>query len=337
MKKIKICNQTKANSHSCAGRNPALLILIILFSLFLTACSDMVSGDRFKAQHYTVNALLIADSTITMQNPVWIGKSTSLGNLNSAELFVDNAVVKILETAPAGDTLSFFLTKLSFPIEGSSRIVTFYFDPANHRIKAEHKYRVEVTIPGYDKLISAETTVPKQANLIPNYGYTPPPGQGYTTDPADTLTSIPYNQVDENYPVTIQVDGQQKVNFMVELYCMEPFSTDLEFTTVFMGQEHPTADMEDYYNQSGETIRRINMMSRFISRQSSDGNWYVSLSDYRQAFVFYGRYKVTAYVMDDNYFKYKYMQEGYYYGGVTNALGCFGSATGGVMYTKIVK
>jgi hypothetical protein len=42
-------------------------------------------------------------------------------------------------------------------------------------------------------------------------------------------------------------------------------------------------------------------------------------------------------MLDDNYYSYRSKPEGYYYGGVTNALGCFGSASGGVMYTKIVK
>ncbi len=320
------------------GWNLFLFMGIMLFSLLFTACSDFVSPERFTKSHYTLNGILKAGTTISFENPVWIGKSTSLDNLNSAELFVDNATVKILETAVNGDTMSFYLTAMSVPIPESDRVVTFYIDADSHEIMPEYTYRIEVTIPGYEKLIYAETTVPKAAELIPNFNYTPPAGQGYTTDPDDSTTSISYPLVDVHYPVTLKVDGYQSINYMVELYCLEEFSTDLEFTTVFFGQEHPPADMEsNYYQASGETIRRINIMSKFISKQHTDGNWYVSLTDYRQAFVFYGRYQVTAYIMDDNYFRYKYMPEGYYHGGVQNALGCFGSASGGVMYTKIVK
>jgi hypothetical protein len=119
---------------------------------------------------------------------------------------------------------------------------------------------------------------------------------------------------------------------------MEPFSTDLEFTSPFLGVDHPDASMENQYNQaSGETVRRINILGKFVSSQHDDGDWYVGINHYRQAFVFYGRYQVTATVMDDNYYKTKYMPEGYYHGGVHNGLGCFGSSSGGVMYTKIVK
>jgi hypothetical protein len=64
---------------------------------------------------------------------------------------------------------------------------------------------------------------------------------------------------------------------------------------------------------------------------------YIVLRDYRQAFVFFGNYKVSAYITDDNYYRYKYMPEGYLYGGVQNALGYFGSASGSVFYTKVVK
>jgi hypothetical protein len=332
--------KTKINNirRSLAGRFTALALIIITMSLMLSGCSDFVSPERFTKQHYTVNAILKAGQPISFDNPVWIGKSTSLSNLNSAELFVNNAVVKMIQTSVAKDTMSFYLSPVQFPIPDSDRIVTFYIDPSEHIIMPEYTYRIEVTVPGYDKLIYAETTVPKAAQLVPNFNYTPPAGQGFTTDPDDSTTFIKYPEVDLHYPVTLKVDGSQSVNYMVELFCLEEFSTDLEFTTVFLGQEHPTADMEpNYYQMSGESIRRINIMSKFISKQHTDGNWYVSMTDYRQAFVFYGRYQVTAYIMDDNYFKYKFMPEGYYYGGVTNALGCFGSVSGGKLYTKIVK
>lgn len=324
-------------SHSCAGRNLGF-ILLIAFTLILSACSDFVSPERFTKQHYTLNGILKAGETISFANPVWIGKSAALSEINSSELFVNDAVVRILMTSVSGDTMSFYLTPFVFQIPDSDRQVTFYIDPEQHIIQPEYTYRIEVTIPDYDKLIFAETTVPKTAELIPNFNFTPPAGQGFTLNPSDSTTFIRYTEVDLYYPVTLRVDGYQSVNFMVELFCREEFSTALEFTTVFMGQENPPAELEsNYYQISGESIRRINIMSRFISKQYTDGNWYVSLTDYRQAFVFYGRYQVTAYIMDDNFFKYKYMPEGYYYGGVHNALGCFGSATGGVMYTRIAK
>jgi hypothetical protein len=330
-------NINKIFCRTLASRNLFLLFLLMIVLMALTACSDFVSPERFTRSHYTLNAILKAGSAISIDNPLWVGKSSSLDSLNSAALFVDNAVVHIVQTSPTGDTLSFYLEPVTFPVPESDRIVTFYVDPGMHVIQPLYTYSVEVTIPGYDEVISAETTVPEATELVPNFNYDPPAGEGYTLDPDDSTTVIHYPEVDLYYPVTVKVDGYREVNYLVELYCREEFSTDLEFTTVFLGMEHPTEDMEsNYYQASGETIRRINIMQRFVSKQHTDGNWYVSLTDYRQAFVFYGRYKVTAYLMDDNYYQYKYMQEGYFHGGVNHALGCFGSVSGGVMYAKIV-
>jgi len=341
-------NMINNDRHSCAGRNPVLFIAIILLSIFLTSCTDFVSGERFTQPHYTLSALLKSGTTISQENPVYICKIVNLSQLNQPDMYITEATVTITEfqknpASPEGTPVYDIQTK-QFALQlgmhqlDSLRFVPCFFDPAGNPIQPDYKYHIEVIIPGYNKVISADTIVPKAAQIIPNFNFTPPAGQGFTTDPADTITAIPYTQVDRNYPVTIKVDGYQSVNYMVELYCREEFSTNLEFTTVFMGQEHPTQDVEsNYYQSSGETIRRINIMANFISKQHIDGNWYVSLTDYRQAFIFYGRYQVTAYVLDDNYFKYKYMPEGYYYGGVKNGFGCFGSAGGGVMYTKIVK
>lgn len=324
------------------------LILIVIIGLLLTSCSDFVSPKRYTATHYSLNALLKSGTSISQENPVYIGKSVSLSQLNEPDMFVLDASVIVKEyqknPAPASADNPYDILTGQFNLElglhqmDSLMFVPCYFDPNSNIIKPDYKYSIEVVIPGYAPVITAETIVPKTAELIPNFNYTPPAGQGYTTNPADTTFHIPYPEVDRHYPVTVKVDGYQNINYLVELYCMEEFSTDLEFTTVFFGQEHPTEDLEsNYYQASGETIRKINIMSKFISKQHTDGNWYVSLTDYRQGFVFYGKYKVTAYILDDNYYKYKFMPEGYYYGGVKNALGCFGSASGGVMYANITK
>jgi hypothetical protein len=311
-------------------------------TILLTSCTDFVSPKRFTEPHYTVNALLKSGTSISQENPVSICK---VPGLNLSEVFVLDAIVTIKEYQknPATNnydilTKQFNLTLGLNPVD--AMFVPCYFDPANNLIQSGFKYHIDVTIPGYDKIISADTIVPEAAELVPNFNYTPTAGQGYTTDPADTLASIPFSQVDLNYPVSVKLvgaDRQQTVNFIVELYCREEFSTQLEYTTAFMGLEHPTEADEDNYYSSGDTIRRFMIMSKFISKQHTDGKWYVSWTDYRQAFGFYGKYRVTALVLDENYWNYRSKPEGYYYGGVKNAFGCFGSASGGVMYTKIVK
>jgi hypothetical protein len=318
--------------------NRYYILLISIITLALSACSDFVSPQRFKNDYYTLNAILYADSTISFSHPVWIGKVAKIEDINSAQLFVDNASVRIKETATNGDTMSFTLMPVTFPAPDMPSDVTFYIDPLSHVIHQEYTYTITVDIPTDSgvKHLWAETTVPKRADLVPNFGAEPVVGEGYTTDPDDTTMVIPFDEIDANYPVAMRVAGSQTVNCLVEVYCREDFDPTLEFTTPMFGQTEAGADMEDQYESAGESVRRINVLNRFYSREI-DGNWYISLTDYRQCFVFYGRYRVTAIVMDDNYFKSKYMPESYFHGGVHNGFGCFGSASGGVMYTRIVK
>jgi hypothetical protein len=312
---------------------------ILVFSLlFLAACSDFTAPERFKTDQYTLSGILVAGIPISVENPVIVGKSVDIHDLNSPDMFVPNAIVNITESYLGAEITTFGLMPFSFVIPNTSDTVTVYIDPVGHVIQPEHTYHIEVVIPGYPKTISAETTVPKIAQLVPDFHHLNVPGYGYTTTYSDSLPVIPYHRIDLDYPVALQLDGIQSVNTLVELYCLEPFSTELEFTTTFLGQSNPPASMEsNYYATSGETIRRINFMARLLSSQFDDGNYYLLLQDYKQGFIFYGRYMVTANIIDDNYYYYKFMSEGYMHGGVVNAFGCFGSRSGGTLYTKIVK
>ena len=62
-----------------------------------------------------------------------------------------------------------------------------------------------------------------------------------------------------------------------------------------------------------------------------------ALNNYSTAFIFYGKYRVRVWVIDDNYYRFNYMLDGYLYGGIHNALGYFGSASGGELYARITK
>ncbi|HNX00152.1 MAG TPA: hypothetical protein PLE74_06875 [Candidatus Cloacimonadota bacterium] len=315
-----------------------LILLFIPVLLLLSACSDLTSPKRFKESQYTLSALLIAGTSISPMNPVIVGKSVDISQLNSPDMFISNAVVNITESFQEAEITTFGLVPYSIPVPNSTDMITVYIDPNHHFIQPEHKYHIEIQIPGYSKTIIAETTVPKQAQLEPDYNHLNIPGQGFSLTLSDSLPVIPFNRVNADYPLALKVDGEQTVNTLFELYCLEDFSTDLEFTTTFLGQEHPPASMEsDYYASSGETIRRINFLARMISKQADDGQYYILLNDYKQGFIFYGRYMVTSNVIDDNYYYYKFKSDGYLYGGVVNGIGCFGSESGGTMYTKIVK
>jgi hypothetical protein len=303
--------------------------LLPIVLLLVASCSKFTAPERFEGDVYSLAGLLIAGESISLQHPVYITRSAAIETFNPNSIFVDNATVVIKDITPG-------IAQTQFPL---SYAMGMYIDPAANIIQAEHTYKIEIEIPGTPPvIISAQTTVPKQGILVPDYLNNNIPGEGYgfTEEPMNTMK---FSDVDRKYPLAINTgDASGTFNFMAEMYCLEDFSTSLEFTTPVFGFTNPDAAMEDSYNAPGESVRRIKFMGSYLS-QAQDGvaGNHLVVKDYRQAFVFYGRYRVTLYLADDNYYRYTYMPEGYFHGGVNGGLGYFGSASGGVMYTKIVK
>lgn len=308
-----------------------LALFTILVSLMVSSCDSYTSDPRFEGDVYSVAALLMAGQPINQNWPVYITKSAALEDLNLLDLFVMNADVKIIEV-PGGREFPLQ------PVIDYDEYNVKWIDPQANIIKPMQRYRIEVRIPDKEELISAETVVPPLARLEPDYFGHNVPGEGFGINLAD-IPQMAYSTSDIRYPLALDMGENGGVyNLIAELYCMEEFSTDLEYTTKILGMSHPTADMESAYNSSGEGLRRIRFIGRFSAEgQTETQSNYILLRNYRQGFIFYGRYSVSMIVSDDNYYRYNYMPEGYLHGGVQNGLGYFGSASGGVMYTEVVK
>jgi hypothetical protein len=304
-----------------------ILPLLLLAGLFLASCEN-TSEPRFEGDVYTLAALLRAGQPIDLNNPVYVTRSASIEEFDPLDLFVFDATV-VVRDLDTGMETTLQPTLHEFKIK--------YIDPAASPVLPGHRYRVEATVPGYDKLIWAETTVPPEAELVTDLYGTNPLGSGYSLDP-DTQNTIPFSHIDTDYPIVVGTgENSGTYNFFVEVYCLEEFSTDLEFTTQVFGIAHPDSSLADIYNAGG-AFRRVGYMGRFDSSPVPPlpGN-YLIFSNYSYAFALYGRYSVSAYIVDDNYYNYRNLDEGYLHGGVHNALGFLGSASGGKMYVEIVK
>jgi hypothetical protein len=306
----------------------------------LSSCSDFTSPDRFEGDAYSLSGLLIAGRFIDLQRPIYLCRSSSINDFNYLELYVLDAQITLYEINGVDTTNVFTLTpQLDQDLESPNPMPKIkYIDPLENVIKADHTYRIEALIPGYERIVWAETHVPKQATLVPDYFGHNDPVYGFSLDP-NTDKKMLMDQVDTMFPLALEMgDYVGPQYFLAEFFCMEEFSTDLEFTTPVFGFTNPDETMRDSYYQSGESIRRIQFMGKYVSQFQDDtqGN-YLMVRDYKQAFVFYGKYKASAYVVDNNYYRYSFMPEGYLYGGVHNGLGYFGSASGGVMYTTVSK
>jgi len=305
-----------------------IYILALLMLLSLSACDKFTAPERFEGDVYTLAGLLYAGETISAEHPVYITRSSSISEFNPLAIFVTNAGVTIKDlTANEQFSLSCIPDLSEFKYK--------YIDLEEHVIQPEHTYSIEVTIPGREQKITAQTTVPFSTELIPDLFNL---GNGFSLT-EEGMNEMNYGTVDQHYPLAIKTgDYAGAFNFMGEFFCLEEFSTDLEFTTPVFGVEHPDTTMAEAYYAGGESIRRIKFIGRYASQPQPNlsGN-YLVVQDYKQAFVFFGRYRVSIYIVDDNYYRYSYMPEGYFHGGVSGGLGYFGSAGGGRMFAKVVK
>ncbi len=306
----------------------SLFLLSLLLLIALSGCDNFTAPDRFDGDVYVLAGLLYSGETISSEHPIYLTRSSSISQFNPLELFVTDAVITITDT---GTKEQFTLTCIPDFVEFKYK----YIDVNEHIIQPEHTYSIEVSIPGRTEKLTATTTVPFAADLVPDlYNH----GNGFSLTEAD-MNDMSYDQIDQKYPLTLETGAYQGAfNFMGEFYCLEEFSTNLEFTTPVFGVTHADSSLASAYNAGGESIRRIKFIGRYTSQAQPglNGN-YLVVKDYKQAFVFYAPYRVSIYIADDNYYRYTYMPEGYLYGGVQGGLGYFGSVSGGRMYCKVVK
>lgn len=303
------------------------IFAILLLLLVLTGCQN-TSGPRFEGEVHTLAGLLVAGKPIGLEYPVYVTRSSAIDDFNPLEIFVWNAEITVWDL---DDELEFELTPALHDFKFK------YIDTAENIIQPEHSYRIEVRIPGFDKLISAETTVPPCVHAEPDPYNTNPPGIGWSLDP-DSQNQIPFKQIDTKFPAIANTGIHSGSMYMIlETYCLEDFSTDLEYTAPMLENHNPPPEMEAIYN-AGRPPRRINMMYRFNSAPLPNlPDNYIVLNNFSAAFFFYGRYRVRMRVVDQNYFNYNFMDEGYLHGGVNNALGFFGSASSSDIFARIVK
>ncbi len=306
------------------------LIILPTVLIILSGCSDFTAPERFDGETYAVTGLLIAGQPIGLERPIYVTRSTTIEDFQYLELFVADAEVKIIDLNTRAE-FQLFPALHEFKIK--------YIDPNDNIIQPDHTYRLEVIIPGYEKLIWAETTVPSQVTLTPDFYGWNVSGQGFSLQNLEPYPEITFDTVESRYPLALETGTfTGTLNLFAEMYCLEEFSTSLEFTTPVFGQTNPDTTMVTTYYSSGEGVRRIQFLGKYTSvpHQQPAGN-YMMIKDYRQVFIFFGRYRVTLYSCDDNFYRYKYSPEGYFHGGIKNALGYFGSASGGTMFTRIVK
>lgn len=310
-------------------------IFILLTVIFALSSCDTTSSARYDNQMLVIGGYLVAGENIPPENPIFVGKTIETDGGSFTDIFLDNAQVIIIETA-SNDT---FLLNFAIIFDEYENPVFGYNCP-DITILPQHTYRIEVNaiIDSEPVFAWAETTVPEIVDIDMDYYNTADEQNGYAETYSDILPKIPYEEVDDNYPIYLALNSGESINTNYKFYCLEEFSTDLEFTEPFMDFTHLEEDDEEAYNSiMSNNLRETNILWRYKPQLDEDGNWFRLDDYYAGGFRYFARYKLTVYIVDENYYTFNYHSQSYLHGGINNGIGYFGSVTGKDFYTEIVK
>lgn len=306
------------------------LIFFICLTLTFSAC-DLTSPKRFDDDLLVISGYLQAGKTIDMENPIFVGKTVGTEGGNAFNTIIADALVTIEDYSDNSlDTLSYIF---------DSSGVGYYNQ--NLLIQPGVTYKIAVSaVIDFDTLYAwAETTVPPDMYLDLDYYNLATENYGYANEyMEEQLPEIPYENVENDFPVYSRFDDSSVVHIYYNYLCLEEFSTSLEFTDPIFGYDHlEEDDQESYDSPLSNNMRESNMLWRYQPLQDSDGNWYLLENTYAGGFQYYGRYRITIFSVDKNFYTYKYHSEGYSNGGIQGGIGYFGSVNGEDFYTKIIK
>ena len=298
------------------------LITIIALLASIIACTDLTSSKRFHKDYIVIAGTIIAGEPIRASNPIFVGKTIGINQGNLADMFIRNAEVFIEEIESEQRQRLF---PISFNIIDVFNVNMGYYDPTGGFIIESGKTYRLTAIVGADT-VWAETTVPDAFIVLEN--------SGYTHNPLGTFPRMPHSDIDRLYPIEISVSRQKNTRVFVEYYCLEDWSNAYYVLSDFFGTTPENA--ADYEHPMNGSPRRMVDFGVYFPNQRDE--LYVIRKPFNQLhFIFYGRYRVTIKVVDENYYTYWYRTEGFFHGGVNNGIGFFGSASRQILFTEIVR
>ncbi|MCF7911027.1 MAG: hypothetical protein K9M99_00740 [Candidatus Cloacimonetes bacterium] len=305
------------------------IIMIIITLSLITAC-DLTSPERYVKDKLVIAGYLIAGKTVSVDNPIFIGKTISTEGGNILDVIIPDATV----------TIENMNEELIFQLYFNDSFPNFGYYNNALIIKAGNTYeiQVEAVIDSVTVQAYAQTTVPDSIYLDLDYRGLATPEYGFADEYSDNLPAIPFTEMEDNFPIYSRYTDGSVVYSYYNFYCLEEFSTELEFTQPIFGYEHLEEDDADSYNSPlSNNMRESSMIWRYQPLQDEDGYWYLLEETYDGGFQYYGRYRITIYSADTNFYTYQYHSESYLYGGIVGGIGYFGSVSGEDYYTTVIK
>ncbi|MCL2065454.1 MAG: DUF4249 domain-containing protein [Candidatus Cloacimonetes bacterium] len=293
----------------------------ILFSLILClsllSCTDFTTGKRFENDYIVIAGLIYDGETISKENPIVIGRSIPVKGGNLSDFFIADATVFIedIETNERQD--------LVFFVDLIESFCGYYDATESFYIKSGKSYKLTAIVDA--DTIWAVTTVPDSFEILDN--------EGFSFD-ENYFPEMRQMDIDEHYPLDIKVSKKEIVVIYKEYFCLENWYEAEIILADILGIGNSYLDSEDDYSNSMDGSPRRN--TTYENYLPNDENVF-RLRYIQPAFVFYGKHRVSLMSIDDNFYKYLYKSQGYFYGGVTGGIGYFGSASRQTMYTKVTK
>ncbi|MBP7461461.1 MAG: DUF4249 family protein [Candidatus Delongbacteria bacterium] len=307
-------------------RNYRTLLVLAIFGLGLAlgfGCGvDYTAPQRYTGDMYFVSGLLREGEPVSLNNPIRIGKVAQIGDT------VDLLSMLIPARVYLTDSLTQQTVELT-PAPGQIGKYLFFYDSSLSFIpKEKQTYTLRIEIEGYDKIITAHTTIPAKFEVESN--------SGFTADSSASYPEMKADRIGADFPLKMKAEvmpGERYVVLYYRSYCLENWQ-DVEYSDsyLFKFSDKPE-DEEEYEDPSTGYPRKMDVYNTSIP--AAEGR--ISDKTYGSMFAFYGRYEMTIYSIDPNYYKYLYKPEGFNQGGVVNGIGCFGSVSGTKLYTRIVK
>jgi hypothetical protein len=173
-------------------------------------------------------------------------------------------------------------------------------------VESRTTYHLRIEITG-EEPITASTTTPWPFELI--------------REPLALPDSMRHEAIADSFPIYLSCENEEQI-FLVDSYCLEEWE-NARYIDPFGGEEGPE-DYQEYGGDNGEP-RHIAPYFR-VKGLEREGDAY-RIGWYGDLMAFYGTYDVQVLSIDDNVYRWLYTDHPELNGGVTGALGLFGSTS----------
>ncbi len=305
------------------------LIYIFLTLAFLAAgCSNEGDNPDFQ-EEIAVFGYLFVGEAINPDNAIYISKTTPL------EVEFEPNTTGVISDA--------FVTLQK---EGSTDPVVLDEVPDhpghyyNSNIIIEAQTRYDLYIEAEGKTITSQTLTPYPMEVVEEPIGIPASliyydnGELCPTDTIPDSMTMVYDNIPDYHRVAFTCpDPSEEQICMVDVYCLEKVR-DARYIYVLNDHDRPD-DSDEYEGNGNDEPRHISGLLR-LKHFDQEGDNYI-FDWYGGMIVFWGRYELGFYTIDENYYNFLYREYPERKSGIEGGIGVFGSASRSTYYVKIVE